>query len=97
MNAPASIFCTRFGGTDGPGVCAKGSALLEAVVWFGRSKLTWSRSRPEEVGGGGYQLDGYDYLNRCVVGQKLQRGSYDIAWCTSITIYNHYYLFIHLS
>ena len=56
INAPASIFCTRFGGTgrtDGPGVCAEVSALPEAVVWFGRSRLTWSRSRPEEVEGRG--------------------------------------------
>lgn len=54
MNTPDSIFCTRLGGagdTDKPGVSAEAPKWVVGgwdVLWFGRSMLTWSRSRPKE-------------------------------------------------
>ena len=51
-----TIFCTRLGGTGGidePGVSADipkwviGQLSQGSIFWFGRTTLTWSRSRPE--------------------------------------------------
>ena len=55
MNALDSIFCTRLGGTgdiDEPGVEARVTKYVGvvghgALLYFGGSTLTWSRSRPE--------------------------------------------------
>ena len=69
MNAPASIFCTRLGGTGGivePG--GSGVVVLPRVVV---STLTWLRSIPAEVRGWGW---GYTALLRYYGNLSIGKG-----------------------
>ena len=76
MNAPASIFCTRLGGTGGivePGgggtgrIVEPGGGGVVALPRIVASTLTWLRSRPAEVRGWGWRytalLRYYDNLS----------------------------------
>ena len=65
MNAQASIFCTRLGGTGGivepgrggtGGIVEPGGSGMVALLWVVASTLTWLRSRPAGVMGGGRRL-----------------------------------------
>ena len=51
MNAPASIFCIRLGGTGG--IVEPGGSGVVALPRVVASTLTWLRSRPAGVRGGG--------------------------------------------
>ena len=82
MNAPASIFCTRLGGTGGivePGgggtgrIVEPGGSGVVALSRVVASTLTWLRSRPVGVRGGGrgyttlWRYCGNLSLSKCMV------------------------------